>query len=709
MIRRYLQKLGMAVIRSRIAGVSGISVYGASLVCAIPLYYFVFVYFLRRMAERADDVLPGAFAFTRFVFNPNPYVREGYLAGYIIIPLIAYVIFLCIRAGAAKGVITAALLRAWPYYALSVALGATLFKALLHVLWLPVWQQFPQKGDLKVQLLLLLSAAVAYGALRTQTDVLGVIHRYRTFPWKRHSYLVLALIAAFVFSPDFIYSHSHYDYFVSAVNDLRHGKVMLVDTMNQYGLLNTFFLFGVFEVVPVFSYPAFSFLFALVYAVWYGGWYLFIRRWLGSDLLALAGVLAMIVFLHIPPGSFDLLYGAPQVGPFRELFVLPVACLVLWVSRRGWSVYFPKALLYLVSALGFFWFSDAGLSLVAAVAATTVYALWAQGMRPFKKIAAEITLHLGTLFAAIAVLGALYSTGARVVTGVWPSWFLTYRMTGLFARGLFSIPLPYSGFYYVVVLLFLGTGLFILWQSLTRTSEPYLVPAFFVLYGVIQFSYYVSRADPMNLSPRYAYLLALLAVWWVWHILRLYEGARANALSQYSHAMRGLSASLAGALFFFVVYGGFIAYLTFRDRSYRTIRENFARETIGTPEVDGGNRDILDDITTIRADYADVARPAFVHWYDTKILMDLDKTNFFGPFYYHLLMTESDVDVYIAKAKREQPAYLFIGRDDAPAFQYYSISSDKLRYFRERIEDQYARTRRLKTIDVYRLVRIPNS
>lgn len=662
----------------------------ASLLPATAVYYLILHPLWQYFNARAARELPDAFFFTKLMYRPEPLELPVYFFGFLFIPFLALGLnwFFSNLAQRVKKI--SVLLNHWPVITAVVILAVVGYKVTLHLFWFDYWKSLEQRGDLKVQAIILLSGLVflfAYFRLIPRVSF-SLINSWQ-MKWRDKTKIIrwltmgaIVLIAVFLFNPNFTFDHFHYDYFLHSINDLRHGKSLLYDTANQYGHLQTYFLYGLSFLLGKPGYQALALVFFAVIAAWFFDWFRFLRYFLRSEVLAIAAVAASVALYTVPVANLNLIYDAPASGVYRQVVFLIL--LMLWAryltrqpaggETRG------EFLILLVTALGFFWFVDSGIFL----ALTTLAAFWyLKGLKVFGYIA-----KLGIL---ILSLGGAYSLIGFIAHKGWPDWSLAYETAGLFQKGFLAYPLPSHGMYYFFIAVYLGTLLFILLKRQDRPKPEHILPLILAVYGILQLTYYITRSYTENLAPRSGFLLIALVCWW---IVMLKD-------TQYRRVILAFSAS---AVVFLGFFGGYAALRTLSERNYLSLGQNFLKERFFDERVFGGSqKKVVEDIEVLRRDYGFLDGPAILHWDDVKILLDLGKTNFFTPYDIDLIYYRSQIDEFVKEIYEKKPKYLFLARTETMEFAPFSGYADKYEYFYEKIFPLYVQKEQLNTINIYSL------
>lgn len=660
---------------------------------AIFVYYHLAYIFFTNTNAAAQGELPGAFFFTQLVYKPEPYESIGYFAGYLLIPLLAAFFVWVGNILIEKKWIGEAFVEKWPIAVVVGAAGYLAYKISLHLFWFDLWQEVKPRGNLKIQGLLVISILVGLTAYWRRYDFWRIWNRIENWNWKKLRPLLLILIIFLLFTPNYPFDHHHYNDLIAPANDLLHGKNFLQDATTHYGFLNTYFFYWMFHVVP-YQYQAVSLMLFVIMIIWSVSWYHMIKKWLKSEAAAALGVLAMTVFLIIPDLTYDF-YGAPSALPFHQLGFL----LLAWAWLRFAQAPPPSKpreenLVIAATVISFFWFVDTGIISLISTLGAFFYYYFFQNQSVSWKLRKILWTGIKTVGLIVLIILA-YSLWQHVKTGGWPDWILLYTPAKIYSMGYMLFPLPSHGVYYIYVFVFLLSVYYLWLLGTKREISGAIFPAYLAIFGIFQLNYYITRSHSANLSIRHIVFLVLLSMWLYFTVREKY---RNNQYLYYT-----FSAVLITSFTFMILYGTYKLGVILPKRDYAGIIRNFSAETIGRKEVYGGNADILDDMAILKKEYAGIPRPAIIHWYDARILMELEKTNFFPIFNFPAILLKPEMDKIIEQARAERPGYIFFGRKGVPGFFGFEEYTDKLDYFYDRIKDLYTVDRQLKTMDVLTL------
>ena len=231
----------------------------------------------------------------------------------------------------------------------------------------------------------------------------------------------------------------HQGFWLAPLNDMLHGRAMLVDVSSQYGVGVFYFLAAFFQVAPL-GYGTLSlltgFLTALQYATAYG-----VMRLGGCPgILAVPAITAAVIGLLL--GSLGSPADFPGTGGLRfGLGWLVAACAVLWTRWPGRRRSLQAAAVALVGIASVWSFET-----FAVVSATflAVAAFEAAALEPGRRAR---SFGRNMLAAACCCVFAhlVLAIGTRAFAGSWPDWSTYLAFVRSYAGGLYVLAVrPWS-------------------------------------------------------------------------------------------------------------------------------------------------------------------------------------------------------------------------------------------------------------------------
>jgi hypothetical protein len=325
---------------------------------------------------------------------------------------------------------------------------------------------------------------------------------------------VVLAIALMVVNPNFSYEATHYNFYLGPVNDLLHGKSLLVDINCQYGVLVIYFLALVFKsgVLPL-TYKGLAALIGLLQVVQYSLIYLLLRRLLGTQFFA-ALVLGLVLLISF--FSQRELAALPSIGPLRFGLVFLLLCLPVLRSWRPSLARVCRLGAHALVGVAAVWSVEVFVYVLATHLGILVWEqLPAAGPADLlKRLARELRWTL----AAAAGVHLFLALDILVRAGEWPHWNRYLDYLALYSVGEFgTLPIdPWTPWalimavYFVSVLLLLYLG----YRPMPRPHLPELdAVAGLTAFGLAQFTYYLGRSHPNNLYHICIPSLVLAAYW----------------------------------------------------------------------------------------------------------------------------------------------------------------------------------------------------
>ena len=314
----------------------------------------------------------------------------------------------------------------------------------------------------------------------------------------------------------FVFTHDnypgwigHFDAAFYSVSQVVHGKTLLIDFLNQYGLY-PHFLEPIFRITGL-TVLRYSIIMSLLISLSYYFIYRSLKRVITNRMIAFLGLLA-ILYSQIQPrvtAGFDAYF---QSIPIRLLF--PTLSLFLisdYLKNKSFKKY-----VVIVAALsaGVFWNFDSGLIAFIAVFLTLLFekVIYAEK----KRILKEIVKHISITALIFTLLFALLNLFLFIRTGHLPDFKQVVAYQKLYyVTGLMMMPMPVFHAWNIVILIYvigLINSVKILFNKISRTSENFFI-LYLTLLGIGIFSYYQGRSHELNLYHVAYPALMLLAIY----------------------------------------------------------------------------------------------------------------------------------------------------------------------------------------------------
>jgi hypothetical protein len=320
--------------------------------------------------------------------------------------------------------------------------------------------------------------------------------------------IVVLLIIMFLVSIVVMNGWGHPDYVIvpnynvvmGPVNDVLGGKTLLVNTPSQYGLLDIYAAAFLFKFVPL-TYSNFFWFNYVVMVAGYFLLYLIMRRWLGW--IAILGIFLIIQHHYFGPIANILLY-AQQTFLRWGWWIIMLLFIFFTLASK-----IPKVIYQLLECLligtAFYWAADAGTYLVLAYVGTSIVKILIDEKSWFIRIKQTVSLLL-RLITTLTFFAIVITIFTYLSAGVWPDWGRFFATTKQFMVGLGLLPMPAFGPYILVLALYFGVLIYILYLLLAsgimiseKTKKDLHLVSFVTLYGISQFIYYTGRSTNGNL------------------------------------------------------------------------------------------------------------------------------------------------------------------------------------------------------------------
>ena len=522
----------------------------------------------------ADMVGPPTIDVARFLpevvpfLQPEPLEKARYLAALVCAPTLPTVVYLGLRsAWNEAGQEAAARLRTFAADPVVQACrdAAMAFGVAIWLAWLGLKSEIPNAG-----LLLAISAVCIMAAWIGRQAVGRTLAAAGGFVVPALLFLAWwdQLLGEDWFWLDFNIWH-HVDILLGAVNQVAHGRTILVDTSSQYGLLYPYVAatvlapFGV-GVVSLAAWFATLGLLQIVFA------YLAIARlpamtsaWRVAFLAAYCGLAVPMLggaLFNLPDSiclprdshAFTCVPVYYQYFPLRTIwptFFIWFVPLAL-AARNRWMM----PLGYGLSGLAFLWNADTGLLCLVAYAGASGYlALARVALRPVAAVASAAA-HAAAAVCAVGLALTAYAGFAWVRSGSLPDYAALFRFQEIFySAGFFMLPMPVWELWQPIVAIHALTVAWAMRRLVTGMATRRSAWMLFIaLYGLGAFSYYQGRSMasflPSSFPPA-----TILAFLWLHDAARRLPAASQRVLTDSRARSRALVAATVGLFCMFGV------------------------------------------------------------------------------------------------------------------------------------------------------------
>jgi hypothetical protein len=306
----------------------------------------------------------------------------------------------------------------------------------------------------------------------------------------------------------------HFDLLLGAVNQVTHGKTVLVDTVSQYGILYPYVAALILAPFKLTSghVELFFVAMSLVTLIFI---YLAVARKTGfgspPSLLFFLGVLGVS---HPFVGAALYYFEAPTA--YYQYFPLRVVCgsFFLWFVGLYFSRKSRRLMLFGYAAAGasLLWNGDTGAVILIAWTGALLFDTLAENASSLRKLLRGGAVHV--LLCGLTLLAAmgLYGLFAWLRSGQFPRFADLYLYQRIFfSAGYFSLPMNPREFWQPLILVYLVTIFLCMRRLLQKNVDATAKWYFFIaLYGLGIFSYYEGRSHIWCL-PAVVYPAAMLS------------------------------------------------------------------------------------------------------------------------------------------------------------------------------------------------------
>lgn len=323
----------------------------------------------------------------------------------------------------------------------------------------------------------------------------------------------------------------HMDILLAAVNQVAHGKTVLVDTTSQYGIFYPYVIAAALWPFGV-SQPGMTVVFATLVLLQSALLFLAFKRlpgmtpaWQAVFAVSYAGLAVPMLngaLFHAQDSFFDVNILQPgydfspvyyQFTPVRTFWFAVFVWLCGSESRftRPWFI----PLGYVLAGTSFLWNADTGLVILIAWTGMLVYRRMDSWRRDPLGLLRHATTHLVALAATIVGSLAFYAAFAWLRSGQLPRYDeLFFFQRVFYESGFYMVTMPLWEFWQPIFALLAFTMAWCMRQVVReRIHAPAPWVFFIAAYGLGTFSYYQGRSLPQVL-PAIFLPVFLLAFFW---------------------------------------------------------------------------------------------------------------------------------------------------------------------------------------------------
>jgi hypothetical protein len=311
---------------------------------------------------------------------------------------------------------------------------------------------------------------------------------------------------------------AHHDFYLAPVNDVLHGRPVLVETYSQYGTGVLYFLAAFFHVAPL-GYGGLALLAGTLAALQFSAGFATLRlAGCGRGVAALAVAVGVVA---VSFGSLVSLDYVPSAGGLRYAWgyalLLAAVAATRWPRRRRALAAAQLAIVAVASvwSLETFVVVAVTFAAVTAVAAATGPGAWPARLRRWGidlLRAASVSVAALGLFALIT----LALTGSRPHLRPYLAFFGIYSSGQLNLLGVPSATPWAPGVAVGALYLASAAGIAALVRGRSgwEAPRPWLVALVgLTAFGAASFTYWVTHPDPRSLAPLALPAILMVALW----------------------------------------------------------------------------------------------------------------------------------------------------------------------------------------------------
>ena len=321
----------------------------------------------------------------------------------------------------------------------------------------------------------------------------------------------------------------HIDIILGAVNQVGHGRTVLVDVSSQYGLLYPYVIAALMTPFGI-TMTGLTVVFGSVVLLQGVLLYLAASRlpgmtagWRAAFAVCCASVCVPMLqnALFVAPDSLfltdirttDIQPAYFQFTPIRTLWL----AVFVWLLSC-WSQPLHRSKIaagYLLAGVALLWNADSGLVVLGAWAATLVACGAADWRAAPGRLALSVGAHAAAVAGTAAAALAAYAAFACWRSGHWPDFEQLLRFQAIFyGAGFFMVPMPVWEWWQPIVALHACTIAWALRQVVCGRIPPTAaLKLFTAVYGLGAFSYYQGRSMPSFLPSTFLPAMLLAFIW----------------------------------------------------------------------------------------------------------------------------------------------------------------------------------------------------
>jgi len=316
---------------------------------------------------------------------------------------------------------------------------------------------------------------------------------------------VLFLIFVLLFNPRYQFSYEkianyggeaihqfhHGNFFIAPINEVINGKMLLVNAQAQYGILLTYIPAFILSIIG-FSYSNFNLFNIIISIIYVYIFYLFLVIATNNRFLSFIGVIGFIKLSFYRIFWPYEIYTLPSTTPIRYFFDI-ISIYFVYELFRNFSfkkLHFSS----LILALTFFYNTEIGLSIILAYLGVILVNLLINFKNKETQLRTFYSIISLIFFLLIIAFSISLFTYFRI--GQLPDWYSYFSYIFIYGKGAFDIPMPFIGPYYFVIIIYIITFYSLIYKFLSRNLVNFHILLFILLYGILNFFYYLMFSEP---------------------------------------------------------------------------------------------------------------------------------------------------------------------------------------------------------------------
>jgi len=488
------------------------------------------------------------------------------------------------------------------------------------------------------------------------------------------------------------YQFHHLNFFIGPINEILHGKSLLVNASSQYGILMTYFIALFFKIFGA-SYSNFVLYNILLTFIYLCFFFFAIKKLTKSTLISIIGILSYValVFFRYDDPSWEVFILA-STTPLRFFFDIPV--IIFLIDSLKTKSIKSNLIVTIMIAIALFYNLEFGLPLVTAYLLTIIVD-WL-----ITKKNNHFFFSFLNLAASITGLVLMVSIFSLIRSGALPDWpkYIFYVL--FYSKGFLDVPMQPVDFYYFPLFIYAISYFYLLAKIYYKNYQKVPIIFFLLIYGLMIFFYYLNLSEPNHLLTviHPAILLFLLYLSYFKEKLRLFRRVSPIWL-------------FITIFFFIMVFDGIFnipegkkdRYLNQLKYRYSPIKDKYYHwEYSGTDFFlkDNDGKDFYLAAQAIKKFSGQNKEVIILSRYDTLLYLMSQKSSRLGyPIIEYEPRTEREVAEIISNIDKIRPKYIFVSSDKYSSQE----QTENIKIIWEGIRQNYSLVQKAGAVDVYGL------